>query len=120
MNTAEMNHIRQNCGNQSLEGRVYMMLEQEISDYIGTRYWLRKKYEDQAEKFGKAARNIREGGKTFTDSLHHLEITNYLERLDRIERTIMWLCITLRVEREWSQKLIEDLRLENSLEIEVD
>ena len=118
MSTNPLDEIRGKARGDSLGSRVYRMLNQEIDDYLSTRYWLRKKCEQQAEQFERRVRRIREGDQIFKNNLHDFNVNHDEAVLERIERTIVWLCITLEVEREWQDRLIDYLRLENSLEDE--
>ena len=118
MSANPLNDIRGSSNGDTLEGRVYRMLWQEIDDYLSTRYWLRKKCERQVEDFEKRVRRIREGDQIFKANLHDYNLSHDEAVLERIESTIKWLCITLEVERDWQDRLIDYLRLENSFEVE--
>lgn len=118
MSTNPLEEIRGKWNSDTLEGRVYRMLHQEVDDYLSTRYWLRKKCERQVEEFEKRVRRIRQGDQIFKANLYDFNVAHDEAVLERIERTIVWLCITLEVERDWQDRLIDHLRLQNSFEEE--
>ena len=76
MSTNPLEEIRGKWNSDTLEGRVYRMLHQEIRDYLSTRYWLRKKCERQVDEFEKRVRRIRHGDQIFKANLYDFNVAH--------------------------------------------